>query len=104
MTSTNLPLAHVRRYGPAVIAAGLMSAGIRQLVSAFTYLVTGWILELINAIIRRGFRDQLPLAETYGRYPAQFYVELVGMAVIALVLGLFVGKWAHARAQRWSGP
>jgi len=89
---------HVRQRLAAVIAAALMYAGIAEIVATLKYPIGSVILRLVNAIIIRGFRDRLLLPE-YGPMPWRFSVRTIAMAVIAIVLGVFLGLWVTGRSQ-----
>lgn len=93
---------YVKEYAAAVIAAALMYAGIRQIISAVSFPVTDGVLQLVNAIIQRGFRDRMPLPDYYGEIPWLFPVRVAAVGVIAVVVGSFVGLWVNLRKQRRS--
>jgi hypothetical protein len=86
---------YVKQYGTAVVAAGLMYAGIYQIISALKYPIANGILKILNAILVRGFRDRMPLPE-YGWIPWAFHARVVAMGVIVIVVGLFVGLWTNS--------
>ena len=89
---------YFKEYAPAAVAAALMYGGIQQIISVLKYLFTNGILQLINTVIRRGFRDRFPMPD-YGRIPWLFHARVTGVGVIVIVLGIFVGLWANARSQ-----
>ena len=89
----------LKEYSAAVIAAGLLFAGIKQFLGALDYVLPDFVIGFINFIIRTGFRDRLPL-RYYGGIPWQFHALVITEATISIVLGMFVGLWANARARR----
>jgi hypothetical protein len=88
-----------KEYGAAVVAAGLLFAGIKQLLGALDYMLPDFVIEFINFIIRTGFRDRMLLGH-YGGIPWQFHALIIAEGTISIVLGIFVGLWVNARAHR----
>jgi hypothetical protein len=99
---TNPSLLHVgwtrtKKYLPAVITASVMYGGIDQILGVLKYLIAGVVLEGINAVIRQGFRDRIPLPDYFIEVPWQYHTKVAAEGVIVLVIGMFVGLWANAR-------
>ena len=92
------------RHWCPVLAAVVMYTGIQQILSEIRYPITGLILSGLNAVIRQGFRDSLPLTNYYAGVPWQYRAKIVAGDVIGLVLGMFIGLWANARNQRRTTP
>ena len=84
----------------AVAAALVLYSGIDQILSAMCRPLAGFVISGINAIIRRGFRDAVPLPNYYTGVPWQYHARLVGVGVIVLIAGLLLGLWATARGKR----
>jgi hypothetical protein len=97
--------ARVKEYAPAVMAAAVMFGGLKEMISMVKYPVSGLVLGLINAIIRKAFRNQLPLSgDTFFYLPWQFEARRFAMGVIVLVVGMFLGLLANARSRRQFTP
>ena len=97
----HIALIHVRRRALAVMAASLIYAGLYQIVSTLKYPIGSLLLRLINTIIVLGFRDRLLLPD-YGSMPWWIYARSLAMAIIAIVLGIFIGLWVSRRNRRKS--
>ena len=89
-----------RNHALPVLASLVMFAGIQQTVTAIQYPLTGIILSGTNALILKGFRNTLPVANFYMGFPWSHHVKVALEGVIVLILGSFLGLWAHARSQR----
>lgn len=103
MTSHNLMQSgwsHVKQYWLAVLAAGLMFGGVDQIILVAKYRVTGVILLGVNLLIKSGFRDRMPLPNSFLEMPWHFHILLAATGLIGMVLGVFVGLWANTRVQR----
>jgi hypothetical protein len=92
-----------KEYGPAVMTAALMHGGIYRIIRALRYPLTGVVVEAINAIIKRGFRDRIALSNSYF-FPWRFTALSVATGVIVLVVGMFIGLWVNARSQYEPAP
>jgi len=92
----------VREYLPAVMAAALMYGGIYQIIAALRYPLTGVVVIAIKAIVKRAFRDRVPLPN-YFLFPWQLTATSIATGVIVLVVGMFIGLWVNARSQYKSG-
>ena len=84
----------------AVAAALVLYSGIDQILSAIGRPVAGLAISGINAIIRQGFRDAVPLPNYYTGVPWQYHARLAGVGVTVLIAGLLLGLWANARGKR----
>jgi hypothetical protein len=81
------------------MAAGLMYAGMHQIISVLKYPIAIGIMKILNAILVRGWRDRMPLLPEYGWTPWAFHVRVAAMGVIVIVVGLFIGLWTNSRHQ-----
>lgn len=107
MTKPNLLRAgwvHVKPYLPAVLATALMYGGINQVISVLKYPLTDLTLKVVNALRMKALRDIMPLPNYYGGFPWQYHAKLIATGVIVLIVGMFIGLWAHARYQRQLVP
>jgi hypothetical protein len=91
---------YVKEYAGAAIAASLMFSGILQFVSVLSRPMVDGLLRLINAIIQQGFRDRMPLRNSYyGGPPWWLQATIVAGGSIAVTLGILVGLWVNSRNQ-----
>jgi len=107
MTKPNLLRAgwtQVKEYAPAVMAAALMYGGIREIFEGILYVIANLTMKGLNAVFLRAFRDVLPLPNQFAGVPWQFHAKLAAEGVIVAVLGMFLGLWVNARAQRHPVP
>ena len=87
---------YIREYAGAVIAAGLIDAGIHQVISIPKYVIGEGVIWCINFIIRTGFRDSL-MRPTYGPLPWHYAATVIASGLIPVVLGILVGLWVKSR-------
>jgi hypothetical protein len=90
---------HAKDYGPGVLAAALIFAGISQILGALQYPLNNYAVQFVNLMLRQAFRDVMPLAER-GAIPWIFHAKIVAEGVIIAVVGMFIGLWVHARSRR----
>jgi hypothetical protein len=101
-----------KRSLPAIISAWLLYEGVSFILSTFSYPVTGLAIGLVNALLKRALRDNIPIANYYamptdnyyGGYNWQYRAKDIAMGVIVSVIGIFVGLWANRRNQRQPAP
>lgn len=99
---------YVREYALAVIAVGLIYGGIHEIVSAILipiYPITEVFPRFVDAILKSEFR-YLPSLSSNFYEPWMWTVvsKMVVVGVIAIVVGILVGLWAHYREQRVTVP
>ncbi len=96
LRAAKIPL---KEYWAPVVAAALMFGGINELVATATYPLTRAGVWLVNSIIRRGFRDVMPIGGSYysGEIPWRFHATIAAESVIVIVLGIFLGLWVHQK-------
>jgi hypothetical protein len=87
---------HVKEYALAVMAAGLMYAGTGQILSVLKSVLGNYIVRFINLLIKQEFPDHMLLGE-FGTIPWPFQAKMAAVGVIVIILGIFVGLWAHTR-------
>jgi len=67
------------------------------------YPLADSIVKLINAIIRRAFRERLLLGD-FGPLPWAFHAKVVAEGVMVALVGMLIGLWALARSQHRPAP
>ena len=87
---------HVKEYAGAAIAAGLLEAGFKNIISSVSYPLAGLILGGFNAIIRRGFPDRLVLVNPYEGVPLWVHTRTISDGLIGVALGILVGLWVYS--------
>jgi len=83
--------------------AALKYGGICQILSVLRYPLADSIVKLINAIIRRAFRERLLLGD-FGPLPWAFHAKVVAEGVMVALVGMLIGLWALARSQHRPAP
>ncbi len=103
MTKKNLLRAgwvRVKEFLLAVMAAALMYGGLHQILGVLKYILSGLALGIINAGIRNNFHDSLTLSNPYTGIPWQYQARVAAVGATVMVVGMFLGLWAHARSHR----
>jgi len=99
---------YVKEYAVAVIAAGLIYGGIHEIVSAILipiYPITEAFPRFVDAILKSEFRDLPPLSSNfYEPWMWTVVSKMLAVGVIAIVVGILVGLWAHSREQGVTVP
>jgi len=90
---------HVKQFAGALIAAGLIYGGTHQIFAVLKEPIASGIIYVINSIIRKAFRNAMPLPE-HGGIPWLFHVKVAAVGVIVVMVGLLVGLWVNAKGQR----
>ncbi|HTW30545.1 MAG TPA: hypothetical protein VMD76_02640 [Candidatus Sulfotelmatobacter sp.] len=92
-----------KKYGPSVLAAGLIYGGIDQILAVLRYPLSNYVVEFVNFIVRQSFPDRLPLSK-FGMIPWRYELRLAAIGVIVVVVGTFIGLWVQIRSQRHPVP
>lgn len=91
---------HVKEFAGPVIAAGLLYAGFKDIISSASYPLAGLILRAFNAIIRRGFPDRIVLANPYEGVPLWVHTRAISDGLIGVALGTLVGLWVYSASMK----
>jgi hypothetical protein len=87
---------YLKQYCASVVSAALIYGGTNQIISNLRYLIANVLIKLFNAVIRKAFRDRLPLPE-YGGFWDAHMATFIAIGVIVVITGLFIAVWANVR-------
>lgn len=99
---------YIKEYVLAVISVALIYGGIHQIISAIQaliYPIASTVPLFVDAIVHSEFHYLPSLLSYYSDVRMwAFLTTTVAIAVIAIVVGILVGLWAHSRSQRVPVP